>query len=71
MLLKANGAISTADFSAKISIGYKECLQTKYWLTLLNEANYLPAAKQDHLIKAADEPAKILYSILKTTRLQV
>ena len=32
---EANGAISKADFSAKISIAYKECLETKYWLNLL------------------------------------
>jgi four helix bundle protein len=31
-IAEANGAISNADFSAKISIAYKECLETKYWL---------------------------------------
>ena len=34
-IAEANGAISQADFSAKISISYKECLETKYWLDLL------------------------------------
>ena len=38
---EANGAISTADFSAKISISYKESLETKYWLSLLKDANYI------------------------------
>jgi len=28
-LAEANGAISKADFSNKISIAYKECLETK------------------------------------------
>ncbi len=32
---EANGAISKADFSAKISIAYKESLEVKYWLSLL------------------------------------
>ncbi len=32
---EANGAIDKAEFSAKISIAYKECLETKYWLSLL------------------------------------
>ncbi|WP_322744677.1 four helix bundle protein [Cuspidothrix issatschenkoi] len=32
-IAEANGAISTAKFSAKISIAYKECLETKYWLS--------------------------------------
>ncbi len=31
---EANGAISDVDFSAKISIAYKEILETKYWLSL-------------------------------------
>ena len=32
---EANGSISEAEFSAKIGIAYKECLETKYWLNLL------------------------------------
>ncbi len=39
---EANGAISTADFSAKLSIAYKECLETKYWLCLLKIQIILP-----------------------------
>lgn len=31
----ARGAISKADFRAKMSIAYKECLEVKYWLSLL------------------------------------
>ena len=31
-IAEANGAISKRDFSSKISIAYKECLETKYWL---------------------------------------
>lgn len=37
---EANGAISEADFSSKISIAYKECLATKYWLNLLHDTEY-------------------------------
>ncbi len=39
---EANGAISKADFSAKISIAYKESLETKYWLSLLRDSEYMP-----------------------------
>lgn len=38
---EANGAISSADFSAKISIAYKESLETKYWLSLLKDSGYI------------------------------
>ncbi|AFZ14617.1 CHP02436-containing protein [Crinalium epipsammum PCC 9333] len=40
-IAEANGAISVADFSSKMSIAYKECLETKYWLSLLKDTNYI------------------------------
>ncbi len=39
-ITEANGAISDSDFSAKISIAYKEILETKYWLSLLKDTGY-------------------------------
>ncbi len=68
-LSEANGAISKADFSAKVSIAYKECLETKYWLRLLNDKGYLEESVFDGLHSDADEIARILFSILKTTRI--
>ena len=38
-IAEANGAISNADFKNKISIAYKECVETKYWLSLLKETD--------------------------------
>ncbi len=67
---EANGAISKADFSAKISIAYKESLETKYWLNLLRDSDYLSKEKADKLIIDADELSKIMFSILKTTRIR-
>ena len=63
------GTISKADFSAKISIAYKEGLETKYWLNLLKDSNYIDSAEADSLICDADELSKIMFSILKTTRI--
>ena len=40
-IIEANGAISKADFSSKMSIAYKECLETKYWLHLLKDSGDL------------------------------
>ncbi|MDB5268877.1 MAG: four helix bundle protein [Hymenobacter sp.] len=37
---EATGAISTADFTSKISIAYKEARETSYWLRLLQAAGY-------------------------------
>lgn len=66
---EANGAISEADFSNKISIAYKECLETKYWLQLLKETNYISETIYNSLYEKADELGKILFSILKKTRI--
>lgn len=67
---EANGAISKADFSAKISISYKESLETKYWLSLLKDANYISIETFTPLYNNVDELSKILFSILKSTRLK-
>ncbi len=68
-LAEANGAISENDFSAKVSIAYKECLESKYWLSILKDTNYINKEQFTSLFKDADEIAKILFSILKTTRI--
>lgn len=68
-IAEANGAISDSDFSSKISIAYKEILETKYWLSLLMDTNYIDGDTYHQLHSEADEIAKILFSILKTTRI--
>jgi len=69
-IAEANGAISKAEFSSKISISYKECLETKYWLTLLKDTEFIDKDTYESIFKDADELAKILFSILKKTRIQ-
>jgi len=68
-IAEANGAISKADFSAKISIAYKECLETKYWLSLLKDIEYIDIKAFESIYPDADEISKILYAILKKTRI--
>ena len=64
---EAVGAISKADFSAKISIAYKEARETSYWLRLLREAEYLELKLFDSLHSDCQELCRILFSILRTT----
>jgi four helix bundle protein len=66
---EANGAISKAEFSAKLSLAYKECLETKYWLSLLKDTGYIDDKSYVSIAKDADEIAKIIYAILKKTRI--
>lgn len=68
-LAEANGAISDNDFSAKLSIAYKECLETKYWLALLKDTDFIDEKMYISMFADADEIAKMLYSTLKTTRI--
>ena len=68
---EANGAISEADFSAKVSIAYKESLETKYGLNLLKDSEYIDSEIATSLISDADELSKIMFSILKTTRIKM
>ena len=64
---EAIGGISKADFSAKISIAYKEARETSYWLRLLHEAEHLDSKLFHSLHSDCEELCKILFSILRTT----
>ena len=54
-IMEANGAISKADFSAKMSIAYKECLETKYWLSLLKDSHEISTEMRLKIQKFAQE----------------
>ena len=67
-LAEANGAISEADLSAKVSISYKETQETKYWLSLLKDTGYIDQKSFDSIYAEVDEVAAILFAILKKTK---
>jgi four helix bundle protein len=67
-IAEANGGISTADFSAKMSIAYKECLETQYWISLLKDTGYITEKAFISLDDDLEEIRKMLSSILCTTR---
>ena len=67
---EATSAISRADFSSKISISYKEANETLCWLKLLAETNSITQKQYESMDKDCNEIMKILYSILKTTRIR-
>lgn len=68
-IAEANGAISDADFSARLSIAYKEVLEVKYWLSLLKDTDYITIDMYESMHADADEIAKMLYSIIKKYRI--
>lgn len=69
-IAEANGAISKADFSAKLSIAYKESLETKYWLSLLKDGGYINEKTYDDIFTEADELARLLFTSIRTARKQ-
>ena len=65
---EAEGGFSRKDFTAKMSIAYKEARETKYWLRLLKETDYVDNSKYQDLIMQCEEILKILYHIINTSR---
>ena len=68
-IAKANGAVSEAEFSCKIGIAYKECLETKYGLSLLKDTDFIGDRAFASMFHDADEIGRILFAILKKTRI--
>ena len=50
---EAIGGSSKRDFLAKLKISYKEARETKYWLQLLHETDYLETSEFDPFLKNA------------------
>lgn len=66
-IAEANGGISELDFRAKMSIAYKEALETKYWLSLLKDTGYISEKAFESLYIDIEEISKMLCKIIKTT----
>ena len=65
---EAQAAFSKKDFLSKMYISFKECTETRYWLDLLFETEYLTKEQYDSICNDAIELQKILSKITKTTR---
>ena len=66
-VVEAQGGISRADFSHKMSIAYKEALETKYWLNLLVQSELISQDTFNDIMEATDECSRILFRILEST----
>ena len=67
-LAEALYGVSRNDFLAKVYISLKECAESKYWLELLHETNYLSDNEFDSINNNCTELIKLLTSTVKTTR---
>jgi four helix bundle protein len=66
---EAIGGISKKDFTAKMSIAYKEARETNYWIRLLKDTDYIDEKLFKSLDNDNQELLKILYSIINSSRL--
>ena len=69
-LAEAGAAISGMELSHKASIAYKECQESKYWISLMRDMDYLDHQTAQQLLDAADEIARILFATIRTLRLK-
>ncbi len=65
---EAEYAQSKPDFISKMSIALKEANETKYWISLLKDSDYLTASLFESLTKDLNELIKILVSSIKTAK---
>jgi four helix bundle protein len=65
---EAQGAISKAEFIAKMQIALKEAKETKYWLRLIKDANVYRNEKSETLLQECNEIIQLITSILKTAK---
>lgn len=62
---------STKDFIAKLQISLKEANESRYWINLLKETDYIDEKIYNQLLSEIEEIIKILISILKTSKAKI
>ena len=68
---EAIGGHSEKDFLAKLTIAYKEARESKYWLKLLRDTNYLTPEEEQDLFNDLEEILRIIGSIQKTIKSKI
>jgi four helix bundle protein len=65
---EALGGHTEKDFSAKISIAYKEARETRYWIRLLKDCDIIDTKLANSFLADVEEIIKISGSIIKTLK---
>lgn len=68
---EAIGAQSKKDFIAKLSISYKEARETRYWINILRDSNYIEIRAADSILNDCEEICKIIGKIQKTIKIKL
>jgi len=67
---EAIAGISKAEFSMKLSISYKEAKEVSCWLRLLKDTDSITLREYESLFNDLEEILKILWAILRKTRMK-
>ncbi len=70
-IAEAECAISKKDFLSKMYISFKECAETRYWLELLHETDYLTQNEYESINNDCAGLMRILSKITQTTKNQL
>ncbi len=65
---EAIGSHSKKDFLSKITIAYKESRETRYWIRLLKESDYINDLQFNNILLLLEEILKLIGAIQKTTK---
>ena len=68
LVAEAQYAQSRADFANKLHIGLKEANESRYWLRLLNDCNYINDNMFKSIIPDIEELIKLLTSSINTSK---
>jgi four helix bundle protein len=67
-LAKADFAISKIELLEKVHEALQGCAETKYWLELLNEGDFLTEFEFNKILAECSELGKLLLATVKTLR---
>jgi four helix bundle protein len=65
---EAQAAYSKKEFCSKVGISHKEARESNYWLRLLRDSEQVKSELMNDIIIESEELIKILFSIVKTSK---
>jgi len=65
---EATGGYSKKEFLSKLSISYREARETRYWLRILFDTDYIDKKMFESLLKDCEEILRIISKIQLTTK---
>ena len=68
LIRESEFAASKADFINKLTVSLKEANETKYWLMLIKDTDYIDEVKFGHLESICNELIAMLVASIKTAK---